>query len=119
MGKLVVNENEIRKTISTMKEPNQLFEVRIVLDERTTYSGYFKDVESLLVELRKVPVAEGNVYLLLNHLDESCWSRKQGGVFLKNVKDATKDADIKGYEWLLVDLDPERAKGVSASDEEV
>lgn len=119
MGKLVINENEIRKTISTMKETDQLFEVRIVLDERTTYSGYFKDVESLLVELRRVPVAEGNVYLLLNRLDELCWSRKQGGVFLKNVKDATKDADIKGYKWLLIDLDPERAKGVSASDEEV
>lgn len=119
MGKLIFNEAEIRKTINIMKKPEQIFEVRIVLDERTTYSGYFKSAESLIEHLHKVPVAEGNVYLLLNCLDDSCWSRKQADTFLKNVKDATKDADIKGYEWLLIDLDPERTKGVSSTDEEI
>ena len=119
MGKLMFNEAEIRKTICLMKEPGQIFEVRIILDERTTYSGYFKDADTLIEQLHEVPVVEGNVYLLLNCLDDSCWSRKQADRFLKNVKDATKDADIEGYEWILIDLDPERTKGVSSTDEEV
>jgi len=119
MGNLRINETEIRKTINTMKAPGQIFEVRIILEDKTTYSGYFRDVETLLDHLHKVPVAEGNVYLLLNRLNESCESRTQFGKFVRNVKTATKDSDIVGYEWLLIDLDPERSEGISSSDDEI
>ena len=93
--------------------------MRIILEDKTTYSGYFKDVDTLLAQLHKVPVAEGNVYLLLNCLNEACWSRTQANKFVRNVKSATKEADIEGYEWLLVDLDPERIEGTSSSDGEI
>ena len=119
MGNLRLNETEIRKTISVMKAPGQIFEVRVILDEKTNYSGYFKDADTLIAQLHSVPVAEGNVYLLLNQLKEDCWSRKQANKFIRNVKDATKDNDIVGYEWLLIDLDPERTKGVSSTDDEI
>ena len=96
MGNLRLNETEIRKTISVMKAPGQIFEVRVIL--KTNYSGYFKDADTLIAQLHSVPVAEGNVYLLLNQLKEDCWSRKQANKFIRNVKDATKDNDIVGYE---------------------
>ena len=119
MGNLRLNETEIRKTVSVMKAPGQIFEVRVILDEKTNYSGYFKDADTLIAQLHSVPVAEGNVYLLLNQLKEDCWSRKQANKFIRNVKDATKDSDIVGYEWLLIDLDPERTKGISSTDDEI
>ena len=47
------DENEVRKTISVLKPDGQLFEVRII-GNKVTYSGYFKNADTLVAGLKKI-----------------------------------------------------------------
>lgn len=113
-----IDENEIRKTIAIMKPNNQLFEVRL-LEDKKNYSGYFKDAETLIRELKKVNLKNVQVYMTLGHIDEACFSRKQKECFIQYAKNSTSDNDILSYDWLMIDLDPKRSSGTSSSSEEI
>ena len=54
----------------------------------------------------------------LNEIDDSCYSREQRDCF-RQSKVTTSDGDIKGYRWMLVDLDPVRRTGISSTKEEL
>ena len=62
--------------------------------------------------------AVSNVYFVLNAIDEACYSREQCERLVDNVKNSTSDNDIINRDWLLIDVDPKRATGVSASNSE-
>lgn len=109
-----MNENEIRRTIETIKGQNQLVEVRI-LNGRKTFSGYFKNVDNLIREIKKYDC--GNIYFIFNQIKDECYHREQCERMLPDVK-TTKDEDIAGRDWLLVDVDGRRLSGISTTDEE-
>lgn len=112
------DELEIRKSIANIKKDGMLFEVRIIFGKKN-YSGYFKDVEVLLNEMRKLDIRENcNVYMVLNKINESCYSKVQRDKFVFGATN-TKDDDIEGYNWFMVDLDPVRTADVSSSEEEL
>lgn len=114
------DENQIRKTIATMKPNGEAFEIRIAYKDKSIYSGYFNDAESLVNEIKKLPQGECNAYITLNDLNNACMSRSQAMVFKKaNKQTTTSDNDITGYAWLLIDLDPNRPADTSSSDEEM
>lgn len=113
------DEKELRKAIALMKPNNQLFECRIVYDNKKMLSGYFKDADTLINELKKQNTNEGNVYFTLGNLKEACYSRNQRNKFELNSKTTTSDNDVVGYDWLMVDLDPKRPAGTSSSNEEI
>ncbi len=102
-----------------MKPNNQLFEVRIVLDNKKNYSGYFKDADTLIKALKESRIKEGNVYITLSTLDPACYDRQQKNTFLMNPKTTTSDNDVLGYDWLMIDLDPKRPSGTSSTDEQI
>lgn len=108
--------NEIRRTIATLKG-NDLFEVRI-LKGKKTYSGYFTDAETLIKQLGTVDLRGTNVYLTLNILDPAVYSRAQHDKFIEYTN-TTSDSDVVGYQWMLIDFDPNRATGVSSSEAEL
>ena len=54
---------------------------------------------------------------VLNAIDEACYSREQCERLIDNVKNSTSDNDIINRDWLLIDVDPKRATGVSASND--
>jgi hypothetical protein len=115
-----IDETEIKKTISVMKPDNQLFEVRVIYSNNNqNLSGYFTDADTLIGALRHISHKNCNVYITLNQIDTACYSRMQRDEFYKSVKTSTKDGEIEGYDWLMIDLDPTRVPGVSSSADEL
>ena len=110
-----MNEIKIRKTFELLKEQNQLVEVRVITP-RTNYSGYFKNIDNLVKQVKRFE--EGNIYFVLNRIHEACYSREQSERFVEKAKNTTSDNDITTRDWLLIDIDPKRPSGVSSSDSE-
>lgn len=118
---LRIDETEIRKAIAVLKPNDKLFEIRYISSSgKLNFSGYFKNADTLIESLKHLaPTEEGNIYITLNEIDEACYSRQQRDCFVKNCKTTTSDNDIKGYNWLMLDFDPERPSGTSSSNEEL
>lgn len=116
--KTFMNEEIIRKTISVIKggETNGLFEVRII--GKKTSVGFFKDVNTLIKQLKRQDLQNTNVYVVINEINEACYSRKARDKFLLG-EHSTKDDDIIGRQWLLIDLDPKRTTDVSSTEKEL
>lgn len=116
----MLNETEIRKTIALMKPDSQLFEIRLIYGNKSMYSGYFKNADTLMSALNRMhDLKDCNVYITLNVLNEACYDRIQKDKFEKNSKATTSDNDILGYDWLMIDLDPKRPAGTSSTDEQI
>lgn len=114
-----LNEFLIRKTISTLKPDNELFEVRILTStKKSILSGYFRDADTLIKAFDTVDVRDANIYITLNKVKDELYSRLQHDRFL-SVKQTTSDNEISYYEWLFIDLDPVRPSGISSSDAEL
>lgn len=113
-----MNEYSIRKTFDALQKHDEPIEVRIVAG-RATYSGYFKNIDNLINKLKAFDNMRGaNVYFVLNKINDDCYDRQQCEQFIQNPKQTTTDGDIVGRDWILIDIDPVRSAGVSASDEE-
>lgn len=116
----MIDEKEIRKAISVLKPNNQLFECRVIYNNRATYSGYFKGADELINGMSGIrDFADCNFYITLNELNCACYDRSQRGRFEKNSKATTSDSDVIGYQWLMVDLDPRRPTGTSSDDSQI
>ena len=116
----LLNETIVRRAIHTIKKDGELFEVRIIGErgKNNIASGYFRDADTLIAAFDKMDLRRKNVYIVLNTITDACYSRKQRDHFeATNV--TTDDKDIEKYDWLFIDLDPERAKEVSSTDEEL
>ncbi len=115
------NELEVRKTFELMVD--DLTEVRII-GNNITASGYFKDVDTLLKNLKQYENRQGlNFYFVMNSVNEGCYSRQQRDCFIEisrsNKTPTTSDKDIVKRNWLLIDIDCERPSGVSSTDTEL
>src|SRR5215471_15929024 len=85
---------------------------------KVTYSGFYSwDKLDKMAEaaLYLTPEAEG-VYFTLNPLDDSLLARRYNKV--EPARDTAADVDVIKRRWLLVDADPVRKSGISASDQE-
>lgn len=116
----MLNEKEIRKTIALMKPEGQLFEVRVIYGNKAIYSGYFKNADDLMNAFDELRNFEDcNIYMTLNSINAACYDRIQKNRFEKNAKATTSDHDVVGYDWLMIDLDPQRPSGTSSTDEQI
>lgn len=118
---MIIDESRLRKTIAVMKPDGQLFEVRIVYNSKITYSGYFRDADTLIAAIdRDIRDFSGcNFYITLNTLDDACYAREQKERFVRGPKASTSDRDVVGYDWLFIDLDPVRPAGTSSTDKQL
>ena len=113
----LLNEIELRKAITQLKPDGELFEVRIMGDGKPI-SGYFRDADTLIEAFKTVDLRNKNVYFTLNKPVDALYSRQQADRLLA-VKTTTADKEIETYEWLFIDLDPERPTGISSTDDEL
>lgn len=113
------NETQIRKTLKILKPDNEPFEIRVKYKDKSIYSGYFNDADTCINQLYALPNGENNAYITLNKINSACMSRTQGNHFIKKSDATTSDGDIVGYEWLLIDLDPQRPTDTSSSKDEI
>ncbi len=100
-----------------------LVEIRLL--GKATYSGYFTSVDTLIEQLRPLLDEQnsryyGNLqaYFTLNEINKDLYSREQHDTFVKSPKSTTTDGDVTRRRFILIDLDPCRSAGISASDEE-
>ena len=118
-----IDEEQIRLWWSVFNPDSKIVEIRLL--GKTTYSGYFRDVDTLIKGLRPL-LDHGNIqyygamqaYFTLNEVNADLYSREQHDVFVKKPKSTTTDGDIVRRRMVLIDLDPNRAAGISASKEE-
>lgn len=113
-----IDEEKIRRAISVIKDgkTNGLFEIRII--GKKTSVGFFKDVDTMLKQLKRQDLQGANVYMVINEINEACYSRKARDKFLLG-EHSTKDDDIIGRQWILIDLDPKRTTDVSSTEKEL
>ena len=112
---------KIKQSIDILKPHNALYEIRILQGNgkrKTTISGYFKGTKNLEKAFKTVNLSKANVFLSLNDIDNSCYSREQHEKFVQ-IDNTTSDSDITAYRWFLVDIDPKRKSGISSTRQEL
>ena len=118
-----IDEQQLRKWWEVFNPSSKLVEIRLL--GKNTYSGYFTNIDTLIAQLR--PLLDHNnyqyygamqAYFTLNEVNEDLYSREQRDVFVKKPKSTTTDGDIVRRRFVLIDLDPQRSAGISASNDE-
>lgn len=101
------------KWLLLLHEPDEIVEIRSI-DPKPVISGYFKaGSPAILSELAKYP--NRTFYQTMNQVKPACYARMQNERLIERPQETTSDNDIRGYQWILVDADPVRPSGVSAS----
>lgn len=102
--------------IQLLHESNDIIEIRSI-DPKPVISGYFRaDSPAIIAEISKYP--RRTFYQTMNCVKPACYAREQHEQLIERPKETTSDNDISGYQWILVDADPVRPSGVSASKDE-
>jgi archaellum biogenesis ATPase FlaH len=111
----MIDEKTIRQWWDVFKKNAPLTEIRI-LSGKKNYSGYFKDVDSMINQMRQYDGC--GIYATLNEVKEACYGRTQMDTIIQAPKSTTNDNDIERRRWLLIDFDPERPSDTNASEKE-
>ena len=118
-----IDESQIRLWWSVFNPQNKLVEIRLL--GKNTYSGYFKDIDTLISQIR--PLLDHSnyqyygamqAYFTLNEINDALYSREQRDVFVKKPKSTSTDADVTRRRFVMLDFDACRVASVSSSDEE-
>lgn len=110
-----MDAGEVKRALELIHPDGGLFEIRCITS-RGSASGYFTDPGKAASAVNSV--REGNVYFVLNQIKDACYSREQRDRMVNKPKQTTSDGDIARRRWLLIDVDSERASGVSATEDE-
>lgn len=112
-----MNESTIRLWYDIFKDNQELVEIRIIdPSKKRTYSGYFKDVDTLIKAIK--PYNHCNIYFTLNVINEACYSKGQHDSIHERPSSTTNDNEIIGRKWCLIDIDCEKPADTNSSDEE-
>jgi len=97
---------------------DQITELRILNAGRAgTVSGYFSDIDCMAKAAAKWSGRAPAVYFAPNPINPALLARAKNRL-LEHAKSTTGDADITRRRWLLIDFDPKRPSGISATDVE-
>jgi len=118
----MIDLSTIQRALSLMLVPGQVTELRalgvkINGGRRVTVSGYFDDHAKLALEASQISAT--GIYITPNPVNVALLARAENRVRVVNDREPlTSDSDVTGRRWLLVDADPKRPAGISASDAE-
>ncbi len=113
-----ISESAVREALTALKKPGELFEIRVLAGKNCAMSAYFTDIETAISTMKATPVWKGSqIYFTINQIMPECFSREQHNCFLENVA-TTTDNDISLLTTLMIDCDPVRRRGISATEEE-
>jgi len=113
---------EIKKWVEVLHPPDQnhVVEVRILgVPYKSPISGYYtaNNYEKLAKDVIEYDGKAESIYLTLNPVDPSLLGRANNKLKEK-AKATTSDNNVIKRTLLLIDIDPDRASGISSSDEE-
>jgi hypothetical protein len=108
--------SEVIETIELFRTEEDVTEVRILNTKKGTVNGYFNDTEKLAEEIQSY-VGKHDIYFTLNPVNPDLLARAKNRL-QSYAKQTTTDKDIDRIEFIVIDLDPVRAAGISATDAE-
>ena len=111
-----IRVDRILSNLLLLHDPEEIVEIRSI-DPKPTISGLFK-ANSANIEKQLSRYKGRTFYQTMNRIDPGCYSRAQRETLMPNPRETTSDRDIVGYNWILIDADPVRPSGVSATDRE-
>ena len=104
----------IKATLDLLHAPGDVFEVRIPKTKAGTISGYFNNTAIAAALIAKENGKHQSLYVTANPVNPDllarCENKFEYGTFL-----TSSDADIIRRNWFLMDFDPIRPAGISAS----
>jgi hypothetical protein len=110
---------QIQRAIKIFFVRGQVVEIRVP-GKYGSISGYFDDHEKLATAVKRL--SDGGehdaVYYTLNPCQSALLARRAKNILHHDVRDTTSDSEIARRSWLLIDFDPKRPKGISATKEE-
>lgn len=115
------NEDEILTTLSTLFRPEDVVELRILPKKgKAVHAGYFdaKNWPLLAQFAAQFSVMGDAVYITLNPVDPQLINRYANRIE-SYAKASTTDRQVIERRWLLIDLDPVRPSGTSATESQV
>lgn len=108
---------DVATFLRVLRRPGEVLEVRIPkADGRNTASGYFDDLDTAAAAIARYD-GRANVYVTLNPVRPALLARAANRINARATA-TTADADVLARRWVLVDIDPRRPSGISATDAE-
>lgn len=91
-------------------------EIRILKTKNGTISGYYDNFETLANDIKPYNGIY-NIYATINPVNRSLLSRSANHL-TKYASNTTSDKDVERRTTLMIDIDPKRPAGISATDDE-
>jgi len=108
---------EIKRTISLLYQSGDVVELRALDFNGKPHAGYFNDFDKLATAAARLSGTMMGVYLVLNPINKELLARAVNRI-ADGPKNLTADADIISRRWFPIDVDANRAPGISSTDEE-
>ena len=123
---LLQKREDIERTLFVLVSPESVFELRILEPRRRgtafcpkVLSGYFNRVDAALAAVDGAGfIAAKGFFVSLNPVKPDLLARAANRFHPGRDAVAAGDRDILARRWLLVDCDPKRASGISATEAE-
>jgi hypothetical protein len=115
----------IISALKLLYQSGDVFEIRVLDAERPGFrrphieSGYFDyaHIDDVPQTLAEITTAMG-VYITMNPVNPALLARSANRLKTARRNETTSDTDIVCRRWLLIDIDPARPAGISATDAE-
>jgi hypothetical protein len=104
----------MQRTVEVLCEGRRLVELRALKRSGAVAGGYFDNFETLIEEAAKLDKQGYTAFTTLNPADSALLARAANRVERGKVE-RTSDSDVVRRRWVLVDADPKRPAGVSAT----
>jgi predicted P-loop ATPase len=118
---LIANRAEILRSLQQLVPPDGVFEMRAPKTKKATASGYYQNLETAASDAVTISddphIGAPAIYITLNSLPLDLLSRASNQTNLY-AQVTTQDVEVVHRIWLLVDCDPTRPSGISATTEE-
>ena len=102
----------------TLRDGNQLTEIRFIANDGRTASGIFDNVEDMIRYIKPY-TNDWNVYYTINRLPDDARGLPQYNKVIVRPKQTCNDNMITVRDYVCVDLDSIRLSGTNATDEQV
>ncbi|MCC6738417.1 MAG: hypothetical protein IT452_05180 [Planctomycetia bacterium] len=120
------NPVHVRQTLGALMKDGHIYEVRALKCHRPkgapfTSAGYFNDKEVAAVAIQALDARcrpEG-IYFVMNPCVPEVAARADINQFHDFASTLTTDVDVVKRDWLMIDFDPSRPKGISSTDAEL
>lgn len=106
----------IVRAVEIFKRKEDLSEIRILNTNEGVISGYFDDQEKMASEAILYD-GKYNIFKTMNPVKPGLKDRSPNRLTTR-AKQTTADSDIESIQYILIDLDPSRPAGVSATNKE-